>query len=236
MSKLEGKWALVTGATRGIGQQIALCLAQHNCNVIIHGRKEEHAEKTLALLKPYSVETKVIAGELDTEESVQLIIDAVLNHPGHVDIVYNNAGIQNDWKEIWDLSVAEWKELFQINLFSIVQINTALIPVMIKRGWGRVIITTSGIEDIPQMAPYSVSKAGIDKYCLDMAAELRDTGVRINALDPGWLRTDLGGPEAEHDVETVIPGALAPLLTDTVIPNGASYHAHDYKEIFSANE
>ncbi len=231
MIKLTGKWALVTGATRGIGQQIALCLAQYGCNLIIHGRKEENAEKTLAMLEPYDVEKKVIAGELNSEEGTQSLIDGVLEQVGYVDILYNNAGIQNEWKEVWNLTVAEWKELFQINLFSVVQINNVFIPIMVKRGWGRVIITTSGIEDIPQMAPYSVSKAGIDKYCRDLAAELKDTDVKIFALDPGWLRTDLGGPEAEHDVETVIPGALAPLLLDGEIPSGASYHAHDYREV-----
>ena len=231
MEKLKGKWALVTGSTRGIGQQIALCLAQHGCNIIIHGRKAQSAKDTLTLLGQYNVEKKVIAGELNNEAGVQSIIDEVIKQVGYVDILYNNAGIQNDWKEVFEFSVAEWKDLFQINLFSIVQINNALIPVMVKRGWGRVIITTSGIEDIPQMTPYSVSKAGIDKYCRDSAADLKDTDVKINALDPGWLRTDLGGPEAEHDVETVIPGALAPVLLEGKIANGHSFHAHDYKNI-----
>ncbi len=231
MKKLENKWALVTGSSRGIGQQIALGLAQHGCNIILHGRKAENTDTTRELISSYDIETKVVAGELNSEEGTQMVIDGVLEQVGYVDILYNNAGIQNDWKEIWDLTVAEWKELFQINLFSIVQISNALIPLMVKRGWGRTIITTSGIEDCPQMTPYSVSKAGIDKYCRDLAAELKDTDILINALDPGWLRTDLGGPEAEYDVETVLPGALAPLLTDNIIPNGANYHAHNYKEL-----
>ncbi|KMQ50858.1 short-chain dehydrogenase [Chitinispirillum alkaliphilum] len=231
MGNLNGKWALVTGSNRGIGQQIAKCLASHECNVIIHGRTEEGAKQTLEMLEPYNVEKKVICGELNNEKSVQGIINTVLEQVGHVDILYNNAGIQNEWKEVFDISLAEWKELFQINLFSIVQLNQAFIPLMIKRGWGRVIITTSGIQDIPQMMPYGVSKAGVDKYCKDLVPELENTGVKINSLDPGWLRTDLGGPEGEYAVETVIPGALAPLLLDDKIVNGASYHAHDYKDI-----
>ncbi len=229
MSKLNGKWALVTGASRGIGQQIALCLAKHGCNVAIHGRSDENTAKTVTMLEPYDIQKMVISGELNSEKSVQRIISAVIDKIGGVDILYNNAGIQNEWKDVFDISVAEWKELFEINLFSIVQINNALIPLMIEKGWGRVILTSSGIQDIPQLLPYSVQKAGLDKYCKDIVPKLEGTGVTINSLDPGWLRTDLGGPHGQHAVETVIPGALAPVLLEGAIPNGASYHAHEYK-------
>jgi NAD(P)-dependent dehydrogenase (short-subunit alcohol dehydrogenase family) len=227
MASIKGKWALVTGSSRGIGQQIVCELARRGCNVIIHGRKKENTQKTFDMIKEFGVQKIGVEGELATEAGTIMVIDSVSRAVGCPDIIYNNAGIQNEWKEVFDMTVAEWKELFQINLFSIVQINNYFIPLMIKRNSGNVIITTSGIQDIPQMLPYSVSKAGIDKYCSDMVAQLNNTGVLINALDPGWLKTDLGGPEAEHEVETVVPGALAPLLTQGIIPNGASFHAHD---------
>lgn len=231
MSNIAGKWALVTGASRGIGQQIGICLAQHGVNVVLHGRKKENMAATLKMLEPFDVKTHVAAAELNSEAGALSLVEQVKASVGSVDIIYNNAGVQNEWKEVWELSIAEWKELFQINLFSVVAISNGLIPEMVKKGFGRVIVTTSGIQDCPQMTPYSVSKAAVDKYCLDMAAELKDSGVLINALDPGWLRTDLGGPDGEHPVESVIPGALAPLLTDGVILNGKSYHAHDYKKL-----
>ncbi|MBN1980405.1 MAG: SDR family oxidoreductase [Chitinivibrionales bacterium] len=231
MKKLQGKWALITGSSRGIGQQIALGLSQHGCNCIIHGRKIEHTEKTVKLLAPYDVKIKTVAGDFATEQGVESVIRAVMSEVGHIDILYNNAGIQNDFIDVWTISLSEWKSLFQINLFSIVQLCNAFIPTMVQRGWGRVINTSSGIQDVPQLTPYSVSKAAIDKLCLDLAAQLKETKVLVNALDPGWLRTDLGGPEAEYDVETVLPGALAPLLTENQIPNGASYHAHTFKNL-----
>ncbi len=183
------------------------------------------------MLGSFDVDIKVVGAELNNEEGVKSLVSQVKESVGSIDILYNNAGIQNEWKEVWELTIKEWKESFQINLFSIIGINNGLIPDMIKKGFGRVIITTSGIQDVPQMAPYSASKAAIDKYCLDMAAELKQSGVLINALDPGWLRTDLGGPDGEHAVETVVPGALAPLLTEGVIANGAAYHAHDFSEL-----
>ena len=74
----------------------------------------------------------------------------------------------------------------------------ALIPAMVERGFGRIINLSSGIRDIPQLAPYSVSKAAVDKYTSDLAAELRGSNVLVNGLDPGWLKTDLGGPDADY--------------------------------------
>jgi 3-oxoacyl-[acyl-carrier protein] reductase len=83
---------------------------------------------------------------------------------------------------------------------------------MRRRKWGRIVNLTSGIKDTPPLAPYSVSKAAVDKYTRDLAAELRGSGVLVNCLDPGWLRTDMGGPNAMGDVESVLPGALQPAL------------------------
>ncbi len=86
---------------------------------------------------------------------------------------------------------------------------------------------TSAIRDIPQLAPYSVSKAAVDKYTQDLAAELHCSNVLVNTLDPGWLRTDMGGPNADHDVTTVLPGALAPALLEDHGPSGQRYSAQD---------
>ncbi|HEX3047557.1 MAG TPA: SDR family oxidoreductase [Bacillota bacterium] len=227
--RLKNKLALITGSSRGIGQQIALGLAEEGCNVIVHGRIKENNAKTIELLKRYDIHIDSVAGELSSEASVQGIIDQVFaKHPG-IDILYNNAAIQNTWKPIWEITQAEWLETFQINLFSMIKLCTAFAPGMKERGYGRIINLTSGIKDIPNLAPYSVSKAAVDKYTKDLAAELRGTGVLINFLDPGWLRTDLGGPNGEHEVETVLPGALVPVLFENDGPSGEGFSAQDYR-------
>lgn len=229
MQLLEQKWALVTGSSRGIGQQIALGLAQRRCNVIVHGRDRDHVQQTLKLLEPLGVEVYAVAGELATAQGVQSIIDGVRQGPGHVDILYNNAAIQNPWKSIWDITMDEWHHTFHINLWSMIALCTAFAPEMKQRGYGRIINLTSGIKDVPQLSPYSVSKAAVDKYTLDLAAELRGTNVLANTLDPGWLRTDMGGPNGHHEVETVLPGALVPALLEDHGPSGRLFAAQDFK-------
>jgi NAD(P)-dependent dehydrogenase (short-subunit alcohol dehydrogenase family) len=229
MKLLENKWALVTGSSRGIGQQIVLGLAQRKCNIIVHGRVESHTAETLQRLKAYDVQTYAVAGDLDSTKNVEALIQRVKAGPGPVDILYNNAAIQNQWKPIWEIGPDEWLRSFQVNLFAMVALCNAFAPEMKRRGYGRIINLTSGIKDIPQLAPYSVSKAAVDKYSRDLAAELQGTNVLVNYLDPGWLKTDLGGPNAENEVETVLPGALVPALLEDHGPSGRFYAAQDYK-------
>ena len=229
MKLLENKWAFVTGSSRGVGQQIALGLAQRKCNLILHGRKTENTAETARLLQAYDIRTHVVSGDLESAASVDAIIQAVQAGPGPVDILYNNAAFQNPWKPIWEIGPEDWQRSFQVNLFAMVAFCNAFAPGMKVRGYGRIINLTSGIKDIPQLAPYSVSKAAVDKYTRDLAAELQGSNVLVNALDPGWLKTDMGGPNAEGEVESVLPGALVPALLDDHGPSGRFYAAQDYK-------
>jgi NAD(P)-dependent dehydrogenase (short-subunit alcohol dehydrogenase family) len=231
MKLLENKWTLVTGSSRGVGQQIALGLAERQCNIIVHGRTKQNVAETLRLLKAYDVQTRVVVGELSSRKGIDAIIAGVKAGPNRVDILYNNAAIQNEWKSIWKITPEEWQAIFQVNVFAMVALCNAFAPGMKRRGYGRIINLTSGIRDIPQLAPYSVSKAAVDKYSRDLAAELQGTNVLVNYLDPGWLKTDMGGPNAEHTVETVLPGALVPALLDDFGPSGRFYAAQDYREL-----
>ncbi len=227
---LKSKTALITGSSRGVGQQIALGLAKMGCNIILHGRSKESCTTTLNLLDAYDVELYAVYGELSDEQQLKGLIDQVKALPIHVDILYNNAAIMTGFQsDIWNHSWHDWMETFKVNLFAMYSLCGAFIPAMIENGFGRVINLTSGIKDTPELAPYGASKGAVDKLTEDISVKLKNTGVRINTLDPGWLRTDMGGENGEHAVEAVLPGALAPALVVDDGPNGQFFSAINHK-------
>jgi len=229
MNKLQNKWALITGSSRGIGQQIALGLAKEGCNIVVHARKIENTKGTLELLSEFKIKTLSVSGELGNIQEEDVFLNEIINKIGHIDILYNNAAIMSSWNDsIFGINIAEWHKIIEINFFSMVRVCNKLIPIMVKRNWGRVINLSSGIKDTPQLAPYSVSKAAVDKYTKDLASQLKDTNVLVNALDPGWLKTDLGGEYADYEVETVLRGAIVPALLDDFSPSGKIFKAQDY--------
>jgi NAD(P)-dependent dehydrogenase (short-subunit alcohol dehydrogenase family) len=230
LGKLTGKLAFVTGSSRGIGQQIALGLAQEGCNLIIHGRQKENTAKTQELLKSFNVEVDVMEGELSSEAEIQQLVDQVKEKHSRIDILYNNAAIQSSNKPIWDFEIEDFDRLLKINLYSVILLCQAFAPAMRDNGYGRIINMTSGIKDQPNLSPYAVSKAALDKFTQDLAFELKDSGVLVNSLDPGWLKTDLGGPNAWDEVETVLPGALQLALFDNDGPTGQWLSAQEIRK------
>ena len=228
--KLNGKWALVTGSSRGIGQQLAMGLAAEGANVIVHGRKVENTTATMELLESYGVKTFAVGGDLGTKAGVDEMIAEVRAISETIDILYNNAGIGSGAKPIFEFLQDDWNRVFQVNLFAMVEICNAFVPGMMARGWGRVVNVSSGIKDQPNLVPYSVSKAAVDKYSQDLAFAANPQGVLVNFMDPGWLKTDLGGPNAFNDVEDVLPGGMVPVLLEDDGASGQLFRAQDYRK------
>ena len=223
-AEIQGKWALVTGASRGIGRQVSLGLAEYGCNVVLHSRNTAHTEALAAELVAKGVEVQQVAAELSDAAQV----DSLLASLPEIDIVYNNAAIMTPYRSTWtDVPAEDFRLSFEVNVTALVRICHGLIPGMVARGWGRVVNVTSGIQDQPELIAYSISKAAVDKFVTDTAGHLKDSGVLINLLDPGWLRTDLGGPHAPNAVESVLPGALVPVLLNDGT-TGQFFRAQDY--------
>jgi 3-oxoacyl-[acyl-carrier protein] reductase len=225
---IRGKWALVTGASRGIGRQVSLGLADYGCNVVLHSRETTGTDGLAAELRAKGVQVKQVAAELSDPRQVDgLVASALALTPG-IDIVYNNAAIMTPYRSDWQAVPADdFRVSFEVNVTALVRICHGLIPGMVARGWGRIVNVTSGIQDQPELIAYSISKAAVDKFVTDTASHLKDAGVLINLLDPGWLRTDLGGPNAPNAVESVLPGALVPALLDDQT-TGKLFRAQDY--------
>ena len=229
MIDIKGKNALVTGSSRGIGQQIVQGLASLGCNVIVHGRTKEGCSKTLEILKDQDVNVYCVYGELSGETEVNQLIKQVQDLNISIDILYNNAAVMTTYhNDFWNHSWDNWMDSFKVNVIAMYSLCSAFIPKMIENGFGRVINTSSGIMHEPELAPYGASKWAVNKLTDDLAAKLEGTGVKINTLDPGWLRTDLGGENADHPVEAVMPGALAPALIDNDGPNSHEFSAIDH--------
>lgn len=226
MISIKGKNALVTGSSRGVGQQIAFGLAQKGCNVVLHARTIEACAATEQLLAEYDVNVYVVAGELSEEASVQEVIAQVNALGIDIDILYNNAGMMVPYEAgIWNHSWEAWMTSMKTNVFSMYTLCGAFIPQMAERGFGRVVNLISGIADTPELVPYGASKWAVLKMTEELASKYANTNVKINSLDPGWLRTDMGSQDAPNPVEAVLPGALVPVLLDRDGVSGEAFEA-----------
>jgi NAD(P)-dependent dehydrogenase (short-subunit alcohol dehydrogenase family) len=230
MVNIKDKWALLTGASRGVGARVAGALADKGCRLILQSRNLEGTKKTVEAFKAKGIEVHAVAAELSDPAQVQRLIAEARRISGDkIDIVYNNAGIMTKYREkIYDATAEEYAMSFMVNVTTPAMICNAFIPKMVERGWGRVVNVTSGIANEPQLMAYSCSKAALDRYVRDMLNKLNGTGVLINLMDPGWLRTDLGGQQAPNDPDSVLPGAMVPVLLDDNEGSGKTYHAMDY--------
>jgi NAD(P)-dependent dehydrogenase (short-subunit alcohol dehydrogenase family) len=232
MLNITNKWALITGASRGVGRQVAMAMAAKGCNLILHGRKIANSDAVKAEISSASPNVKLLQTEAELSDIPQVIKLAAEAQKlsGGLDILYNNAAIMTQYRtDFYSATEEEYILSFKANTIAPITLCNLIIPDMIKRGFGRVVNVTSGIKDEPQLMPYAASKAALDKYVYDMTPKLKGTGVLMNLMDPGWLRTDLGGPNAPNAVESVIPGALVPVLLDDDTC-GKFFHAQDYKE------
>lgn len=215
MVDVKGKWALVTGANRGVGYRIAIFMAQHGCNLILHSRSLEHTAKVLEEVKALGVEAYDVAAELSDLSQVQKMIEEINERGKPVDILFNDAAVQIAYRvDYYKTPAEDYSKSFVINTIAPMMLCYEFIPKMVERGWGRVINTTSGIRNEPEQAGYSASKAALDKVTNDLAGKLDGTDVCINLTDPGWCRTDLGGPNAPNDPDSVIPGICVGAFID----------------------
>ncbi len=215
MYQAKGKWALITGAARGIGYLTALFMAKQGCNLILHSRDVRHTEKVLREVRALGVRAEAVAADLNDLDAVRGMLRAIDDLKVRVDIVLNNAGLQIAYRTDYLKTPPEdFLGSFNVNTIAPVMIMYHFLPGMIARGEGRIVNTTSGIRLEPQQAGYSASKAALDKVTIDLGSTVEGTNVMINLTDPGWCRTDLGGPHAPNAPESAIPGIVAGVFAD----------------------
>ena len=228
MLDLNGKWVLVTGAARGIGRLAALKMAEQGCNLILHSRDTSHTASLEEELKAMGVKCHSVSADLNDIPSVLKMLENIDALGVDVDIVLNNAGLQIAYRtDYYKTPADDYTVSFNVNTIAPAMICYHFLPKMVERGFGRIVNTTSGIDKEPEQAGYSAAKAALDKITKDMASRLGGTGVAMNLTDPGWCRTDLGGPNAPNAPESAIPGVIVGAFVDDTV-NGQIFHAQDF--------
>ncbi|MBR6069695.1 MAG: SDR family oxidoreductase [Ruminococcus sp.] len=215
MVNVKGRWVLITGASRGIGYLSAKFMAEQGANLILHSRDAAHCEKVLAEVKALGVEAYAVSAELSEPDSVQLMLAEIDARGTQVDIVLNNAGLQIAYRtDYLATPYTDYDISFRINTVAPMLICYHFLPKMAERGFGRIVNTTSGIDLEPEQAGYSAAKAALNKVTHDLGKMYEGTDVMLNLTDPGWCRTDLGGPKAPNAPESAIPGVLVGAFAD----------------------
>jgi len=215
MVNMKDKWVFITGASRGIGYLTALFMAKKGAKLILHSRSFTHTEKVLSEVRALGAEAYSVEAELNDLESVERMLKEIDVITPNVDVVLNNAGVQIAYRtEYLKTPVSDFEDSFRINTIAPAMIMYHFLPKMMERGFGRILNTTSGIRLDPQQAGYSASKAALDKITIDLGSKVNGTDVLINLTDPGWCRTDLGGPHAPNAPESAVPGIVVGAFID----------------------
>jgi 2-deoxy-D-gluconate 3-dehydrogenase len=191
--ELTGKKAFVTGASRGIGQVIAVAFAEAGADVAIVARSADGLAETASDIEAVGRKAVVIPADVTSEEEVNGAVSTAIDQLGYVDIVVNNAGGSNFMVEFRDLRLSGWDKLIQLNLTSSVYVCRAFAGHLLERGEGSVINVASvaGVASAPMIAPYGAAKAAVISLSKTLAVEWGAQGIRVNALCPGWTATEL---------------------------------------------
>ena len=207
---LEGKVALVTGASRGIGRAIAIKLAEYGATVIVnYNGSKEKAEETVKAIEDMGKEATISCFDVSDENACKSGIDEMLKKYGHIDILVNNAGITRD-KLLMGMSEEDFLSVLNTNLLGAFHTTKFLIRNFLKLKGGSIIniSSVSGVIGNPGQANYSASKAGIIGLTKSVAREYASKGIRVNAIAPGFVGTDMVDnmtEEAKKQIESKVP-------------------------------
>lgn len=191
---LKGRNAIVTGGGQGLGKSMALALAQAGADIVIAARRIETALETKKEIEAEGVKCTVIRGDMRKEDDIQAMVQQVMSEYGKIDILFNNAGTwRGDNAE--NVTAEDWKEVIDVNLTGPFLVSREVGRIMLRQGKGSIvnIASMSGmIVNTPQnQCAYNASKGGLIMLTKSMATEWATRGVRVNALCPGYIRTEM---------------------------------------------
>jgi 3-oxoacyl-[acyl-carrier protein] reductase len=229
MQNLEGKTALITGASQGIGRACALALGKMGARIALAARNEEKLEGVAAEIAAAGGQAKSFVMDVSNESSIQATAKSAIAHFGSIEILVNNAGITRDTL-LLRMKRADWDAVMTTNLTGAFLLTQALLNPMLRARWGRIINITSVVGRTGQagQANYAASKAGLIGFTHSMARELASRSVTVNAVAPGYIETamtavleekqraallshiPLGRPGSDEDVANAVAFLASP--------------------------
>jgi NAD(P)-dependent dehydrogenase (short-subunit alcohol dehydrogenase family) len=208
---IEGKLALITGASRGLGRAMAVALAEAGANLVLVSRDRQKLEETAAEVRKAGAQAHVFTADVAREDEVARLEQEVASAAGRIDILINNAGI-NVRKNITDFTLAEWTSVIDTNLTSVFLLCRAFVPHMKGKGYGRIVNMTSIMAHVsmPQRAAYSSSKTALLGLTRALALELAPEAITVNGISPGPFGTEMNtvimnNPEVNAQFVSKIP-------------------------------
>jgi 3-oxoacyl-[acyl-carrier protein] reductase len=227
MKPLEGRVALVTGASQGIGRACALRLAAQGASVALAARNVEKLRQVEAEIAGAGGQAASFSMDVAQEEQIKTGFKAALDRFGKIDILVNNAGINRD-QLVMRMKRADWNAVLDTNLTAPYLCIQAAIGAMLKQRWGRIINITSIFGQMGQagQANYAASKAGLIGLTMAVAREVASRNITVNAIAPGWIETamtEVLSPELRESMAKVIP--LGRAGTDQEIAHAVSFLA-----------
>jgi NAD(P)-dependent dehydrogenase (short-subunit alcohol dehydrogenase family) len=206
--------ALVTGATRGIGLETVRQLASSGVHTLLAGRDRAKAVDAVLKMQAEGLPVEAIALDVTDDASIAAAVDEIARRHGHLDILVNNAGIARDdrQRKPSEQTLAVWRETFDTNLFGVIAVTQAFLPLLRKAPAARIVNVSSVLGSIALQAnpaspyydykvpAYNVSKSAVNAWTVQLAYELRDTPIKVNAVHPGYVKTEMNAGEGELDI------------------------------------
>jgi NAD(P)-dependent dehydrogenase (short-subunit alcohol dehydrogenase family) len=226
------KIALVTGANKGIGFETARQLAKQGITVLLGARDEQKGSEAAVNLQNEGLDVQFLQLDVNDQASHQNAAKFIEDNFGRLDILINNAGIARDFQiPASQSAVEQWRETFETNVFSLVALTNALLPLIKKSQSGRIVNLSSilgslALQSDPNSpiaggahtgSAYAASKAAVNMFTVNLANELKNTSIKVNAAHPGWVKTDMGGEAAPLEIED---GAKTSVALATLPENG----------------
>jgi len=204
---LDQRIALVSGANRGIGLEISRQLARRGLKVVLTSRSAAKGRAAIKALTENQVEVHYHLLDVTSPVSIKALAAHVAERYGRIDVLVNNAGVMLDPRgsRVLDAKPKIFRDTLETNLLGPLQLTQALVPLMKKHGYGRIVNLSSGQGQLSGMGvgtpAYRVSKTALNALTRMLAAELTGTGILVNSMCPGWVKTDMGGPDAPRTLE-----------------------------------